>query len=245
MTKLTKKKNEVAFTNEYDTDCASSSDILIPKILLMQGQSEMVLAGEAAFAEYRDSVTKEKLGDTKSPVQILPFYMFKTWVVSKKEGERWTFHAIEDYDPKHIHEWTEVRDGEHFKYEETINFYCFTRKKPDDEVGGIISTLPIVVSFKSTSKRAGQTIYTQMYVINKAKRLLPFNTWFDLKSVKESKNGNTYAKSAVSVSQRSVTPFEIEQCQQWFSIVKQNTGFQVDSGEHSASSKPDVSDVSF
>jgi len=219
-------------TNEFDTDCGSGSDILIPKILLMQGQSVMVLDGDASFGDFRNSVTKEKLGDSKTPVKILPFFMFKNWTVSKKDGERWVFHGIEEYDAKVNHQWTEERDGEWYKYEESINFYCLMKD----------SALPIVVNFKSTSKRAGQNIYTQMYVINKSMKKLPFSNWFDLKSVKESKNGNTFAKSAVSIGE-AATDDEVESCKTWFNVVKQNTeNFSVDNRDHST---PDTSDVSF
>jgi hypothetical protein len=242
MSKAIAKKgtNSAATTasSAYDTDCGAGSDILIPKILLMQGQSDMVLSGGAAFAEYRNSVTKEKLGDVSTPVKILPFFMFKNWIVSKKDGERWVFDTIEEYDPKVIHEWTEQRDGEFFKYEESINFYCLTED----------SSLPIVVNFKSTSKRAGKSIYTQMYVINKSMGKLPFSTWFELTPVKETKNGNTYAKSSITLSGES-SAAQQQNCKNWFGIIKKNNqDFKVDDSDHASSNAPapvDTSDVSF
>lgn len=231
---VTKTNTQVQnYTNdEFDAGYGEGQDILIPKILLMQGQSDMVLGGDASFGEFRNSVTKEKLGDTKSAVKILPFYMTKTWIVSKKDGERWVYHGIEDYDATKRHEFTEEHNGEWFKYEESLNFYCFLKD----------SELPIIVSFKSTSKRAGQNIYTQMYVINKSMKKLPFSTWFDLKAVKETKNGNTYAKSDVVASDEANND-DITKCKNWFGIVKQNShSFRVDDSEHT---KHDDSNVSF
>jgi hypothetical protein len=222
-------------SSEYDTDCGAGSDILIPKILLMQGQSDMVLSGEAAFAEFRNSVTKEKLGDVNTAVKILPFFMFKNWLVSKKDGERWVFHTIEEYDPKVLHEWTEQRDGEFFKYEESINFYCLMENV----------ALPIVVNFKSTSKRAGKSIYTQMYVINKSMGKIPFSTWFDLKPVKETKNGNTYAKSSITIGAESSSE-DVVSCKNWFSIIKKNNqNFKVDDSDQAVKAPPSDADVSF
>jgi hypothetical protein len=73
---------------------------------------------------------------------------------------------------------------------------------------------------------------------------LPFSSWFDLKSVKETKNGNTYAKSSITVSDPATTE-EIESCKTWFNVVKNNTqSFSVDSSEH-APSENDTEEVPF
>lgn len=223
---------DVVVTDEelgmFGTDEGDNTDILIPKVLLMQGQSQMVMDGDASFGEYRHSLTKEKLGDVKTPLKILPFYMYKQWLVSKKNGERWEFHSIEQHQKGVIHEYTEQINGEWYKFEETLCFYCMLKDIP----------LPVVVAFKSTSKKAGKNMYTQMYVINKSIKKLPFSYWFDLKSVKESKNNNTFAVMDV-VKGAEATAEEVENCKTWWKIVgEQNV--KVDNTDHDYDASPSV-----
>ena len=62
--------------NEFQID---SSDILIPKILLMQPTSVFVADGEAVLGDFRNSVTKEKIGTVNDPFEFIPFHYTKTW----------------------------------------------------------------------------------------------------------------------------------------------------------------------
>src|SRR4051794_30344857 len=58
-----------------------ASDILIPKLLLMQGLSELVAEGKFQMGDIVNSVTQAKLGDKTKSIEFIPIATFKTWVV--------------------------------------------------------------------------------------------------------------------------------------------------------------------
>ena len=53
----------------------NSNDIVIPKIACAQAMSKSVIDGDARFGDFLDSMTMDKLGDLKNPVNFIPFFM--------------------------------------------------------------------------------------------------------------------------------------------------------------------------
>lgn len=161
------KKNEVVVKEEESTELAMpagswggegvrADDILIPKILLMQPMSTLVIDEKAVPGEMVDSVTKEKLGDQKKELEIIPINLFKTWVISKKDGQKFKFVRQEprnDANDSLPLEYEE--DGETFRRDRVLNFYCLKAAEAKN-----LDALPIVASFRRTSMQAGKSIAT-------------------------------------------------------------------------------------
>src|SRR5262249_48883197 len=105
---------------------------------------------------------------TEKPLEILPFYRTAEWVVFRKDGDIFKFNRIEAITPaneNHPFEF-ETDDGHDEKWYRTLNFFCLMPSEMED---GTIP-LPYLVSFRSTSARAGAQLYTIMYKKNAMRR---------------------------------------------------------------------------
>lgn len=70
------------------------SDVLIPMLLLMQGQSEYVKAKVASDGDIVRSTTGQKLGDSKTPVEFIPIALKNMWIISELVGKRFEFRKM-------------------------------------------------------------------------------------------------------------------------------------------------------
>lgn len=189
----------------------SSQDMVIPKILCMQGLSDLVSEGKAKMGDFVDSLSGEVVGSIENPVDIVPFHMEKIYIISKKEqgGSRFEFDRIEAVTNQN-YPFEEVVNGVTYKYEYTLQFYCL---RPDD------TTLPYVVSFKSTSLKSGKVLSTQMYVRNRAAGLVPPAFTIKLGGRKEKGEQGTYIVMEVKQGDRTSNEL-IGECLNWMKVVK-------------------------
>lgn len=213
MTSVAKKQSaELATVSMDDFGGASISgqDIIIPKILCMQGQSKLVGDGDAKVGDLVDSLSSTVIGGVDKPIKFIPFYMTKTFVVSEYNGSRYVFHHIEDCNPQNENQaWEQVIDGKKMKFEKSFNFYVLLEED---------TSLPYVISFKSTSSKAGRELMTQMYVKNRAAGKAPPAKVMALNVTKESKDGSSYAVLKTSVA--GDTPMEIMlAARDWFKTI--------------------------
>lgn len=188
----------------------SGQDIIIPKVLCMQGQSQLVGDGKAKVGDLVDSLSSQVIGGIDKPIKFIPFFMTKTFVVSEFNGSRYMFHHIEDCTPKNENQdWEQIIDGKKYKFEKSFNFYVLLEED---------MSLPYVISFKSTSSKAGRELMTQMYVKNRAAGKVPPAKIMALNVVKESKDGSSYAVLKTSVAGDSSVE-QIKSCLEWFKII--------------------------
>jgi len=188
----------------------SSSDVIIPKIMTMQGLSKLVMDGEAKFGDFVDSMTNEVLGGPKEPLEFIPFAMKKIWVISKKNGNDFEYDRIEDVTPANEgRPWTEIVDGQEYKNDKVMNFYVLLTKD---------MSMPYVLPFKGTSMKAGRALATQMYMKNKAAGKHPAAKAMTLESVKNSNDKGTYAVLNTKVS-RDSNADEVKECLRWYQAV--------------------------
>lgn len=228
MTKQVAKKEESNMPaipqGSWGAEGLSADDILLPKILLMQPMSELVVDEQAAPGEMLDSLTKEKLGDQKKDLEIIPINMFKTWVISRKDGQKFKFvkqeprNAANDNLPL---EYTE--NGIEYRRDKVLNFYCLKAseaKNPD--------ALPIVASFRRTSTQAGKQIATHF---QKAVMMgkPPACKTLKLISKKTSNDKGTYYIFDVT-NGRSTEAEEIQKAFQWHQQIK-SAGVKVDDAD--------------
>lgn len=217
----------VSFADFGDTEFGKD-DVVIPKILLMQGLSKLVTEGKAKFGDFADSLSGAVLGSIDEPLDFIPFYMSKTWIVSRKEGDRWQFDHIEDCTPLNENKkWEEVVDGVQYKNEKSMNFYVLLADNP---------TMPYLLQFKSTSLKTGKELATQMYVINKAAGLTPASKVMSLSGSRVTKDGNTFAVYKTGVS-RDAENGEVSGCLEWLGTIKSGAA-KVDDSDLSASAAP-------
>ena len=201
---------EVSFADFGDTEF-QQTDVVIPKVLLMQGLSKLVTEGKAKFGDFADSLSGTVLGSIDEPIDFIPFYMKKTWIVSRKDGDRWQFDHIEECTPMNENKkWEETIDGQLYKNEKSMNFFVLLADNP---------TMPYVLQFKSTSLKTGRELATQMYVINRAAGQTPASKIMSLSGSRVTKDGNTFAVFKTGVS-KDAEQSQVMSCLEWLKIVK-------------------------
>lgn len=61
-----------------------ASDVLIPRLLLMQGTSPLVTSRKARIGEMVRSTTSEVVGDPEKPLDIVPLKMQNSWIMFQR-----------------------------------------------------------------------------------------------------------------------------------------------------------------
>jgi hypothetical protein len=202
-----------------------TSDILIPKILLMQPSSQFVGAEKARVGEYVLSTTGKKVGSIAEPFVVVPFFNRKSIDVMAKQGNKFIknipFNPANAQLPREDKE-----DGVEIKRYHRMDYFCMV---PDLMKEG--SILPAVISFKSTGYKSGNVIVSTWADINavnmKAReegRLgdlkLPFSKSFIISGDKlQNQEKQTYCVPRVQVG--ADVPEEIQRaCIQWVHTLK-------------------------
>jgi hypothetical protein len=194
--------------NEWgDGPALSSQDIIIPKILAMQGLSQLVTERKAQMGEFRNSLTGALLGSVDQPVNIIPFYMEKLWIefVPNEKGKM----KFSGYVPVTLANedlpWEDTNErGVVVKRRDyTLQFYCLLEKDLEQGI-----TQPYVLSFKRTSLKAGKKLATQIYVTNKQLALSPAGVVISLEGKLDSNDDGTYVVFDITAGNK--TPAEYQ-----------------------------------
>lgn len=160
-----------------------SKDIVLPRVYLMQAISQLVEEEKAKSGQFVNSLTEELLGDSEVPFVFTPFKIEKLWFVYKVVGGQNEFVTIEPVTAANINRpQSELVDGEEMNYQYALRAYVLV--EGDD--------LPMVVTFKSTSLRAGKQLFTEMFVKNKMAGKNPASRQMELTSRKEKNDKGTY-----------------------------------------------------
>lgn len=197
--------------NEFNID---SSDILIPKILLMQPTSVFVADGEAVLGDFRNSVTKEKIGTVNEPFEFIPFHFTKTWdIVSVDDAGKYIRKEEFKIGGENL-PWEFEEEGKKLKRIKRLDFFGFTPKAL--ERGDI---LPNILSFRSTGYREGTKILTQ-FKLNISKKKLPWSNIWTIKGEKK-KNENNQSYCVPKIDIAGDTPEEtLKVCLDWYKNIK-------------------------
>lgn len=155
----------------FGADNLISQDIRLPKILLMQAMSDYCLSGKARPGELVESFEGSKLGDRKTPVQIIPFYFTNTWTVKKLVNGKYDFHAIEDRGGSDIRrEYKEVKDGVEYSNHRTLNIFALIKNGN--------TAVPYMISFMNSSfKSAAQPFLNKTQLIKAEGKAPAHYTW--------------------------------------------------------------------
>ena len=215
------------------------TDILIPKLLVGQATSKLVQDEKLAFGQVWRSTTGEVLGGKGKPFDVIPLFLFKTWILSEKVSGKFEFRGVEPFTAENRDAdwtWTEKSDGKTIekKREQALNFYVLlpsdiaadsAARKAFHETGELPDTeaslLPCLLQFKSTAYKSGKVLVTHF-----AKAadfgVPPFVNTFRIDTEKVTGDQNSWfifkAESAGKTSQEF-----LQSCAKWREIVaKQN-----------------------
>ena len=157
---------------EWGDQDISSNDIMISKILPMQGMSKLVMDRKAQLGEYRDSVTGELLGSIDDPLEFIPFHVDRLWLVQKEINGKFEFQGFEPITRENEdRQWEQMENGSKFRYDWNYMFYVILPKDVQDGI-----PTPYIVNFRRTSVKGGKKIMTQMFVRNEQVGKTPAST---------------------------------------------------------------------
>lgn len=194
--------------SEWGDVQVTSTDLRPPKLLLMQGTSEMVSQGKAMVGQIIDQSTGERVADYNSKIKVLPFYCRKEYVVSKKKEGAWKFDHTDEVKGEFTRPYEQVINGDEFKNEKQYTFFILL------EGGG----MPVVVSFKGKSFKTGQQLFTKMYVQNRSQNLPPANNWITLSSKAEKNDKGPYAVWLIGIDAQA-TKEQLGDCLTWIRTI--------------------------
>lgn len=175
---VTKQESQVPSTHvKTNVEEVLKSDVVIPKVLLMQGLSDFVSERKAIAGDMVRSSTAEKLGDDKTPIDIIPLTFQNLWMISENasgDGKKYEFRG---YEPRTAAteslEWDFIKNGTKWKRTKVLNLFALlpadieaqnAELKKFQETGEIPDVdkvlLPVVIPFRNTSFKAGKEVAT-------------------------------------------------------------------------------------
>lgn len=211
-----------AAMSDWGAPVISSQDVIIPKILLMQGLSVAVTEGKAQMGEFRDSVTNNLLGAIDKPFEAIPFYVDKVWDIMKEQADgsfKWdrTVPVVEGPQQTGYNDdwqWESAENGIKIKNVRRFNFYLLLPKEIADG-----AAMPYIFSFKSTSIKEGKKLFTQMYIRNVRAQLPPAAFHINISGTREKNQKGIFCVPKYMTSTLT-TPDELQECLAWIKTIK-------------------------
>lgn len=223
---------EVSSLADWGTPVSLGQDMVLAKILPMQGTSQLVTDGKAMFGEFRDSLTGAKLGSITEPIALVPFHVQKFWDIQEmnEEGKyKWvrTEPLVENPVDKNYNDnlpWSDKVDGVDIKRVRRMNFFVLV---PSEIEKG--TSIPMVLAFKSTSYKEGKKLLTQMYLRNLKEKLPPPGYTIVLSGIKQKNDDGQWVIPQFELGRKS-TPAEMTECLNWFKLINKG-GVKVDESD--------------
>ncbi len=154
------------------------SDILVPKMLIMQPISELVASGKVPAGSLIRSTTGEILGGKKGQddvmVPFIPLLTYKDWTLKEEVNGKYEFRGREPFTAENADApWDYTQNGKAWKRDKNINLFVLlpadidrniTARKRMKETGELPSPddslLPMLIQFTRTSFKVGRGVVT-------------------------------------------------------------------------------------
>lgn len=208
--------------SEWGVPAPSQRAVVIPRLLFMQGMSEVVSEGKAKLGDVIDNLSEEVLGGIDKPLEVIPFKCEELWRIVHAKGGKLKKTIPYDHTNSDLPFEATDEDGDLVKNVYTLRYYVLLPK--DIAKGGAV---PYIVEFKSSaSLKAGKKIYTQMYVKNPAANLPPVTNSFNISTFKTNgPDGQPYAATDAKIGRR-ISETEYKTAFKWYQTL-QSTETQV------------------
>lgn len=198
---------------------SSSEDIIVPKILLMHGQSKLVLKGEQQVGTLIKSTDQAILAKKGEAVRVIPFSMVKTWRNSEIVNGQAEWRGEEPWTPANTdmpweYEEKDAKTGamKKMRRDKAYNFYCILAA---DAKKGF--AMPVRLQFARTSRKAGNLV-ADYFSQCKAQGKPPATLAWDIGS--EFIEGDKQKYFVFTAKQAANTTLEeMTVCKQWWEII--------------------------
>lgn len=202
----------------------SAKDLVVPKLILMQGTSDLVKKKKAQYGDLLDSIDKKILGSSDRAFEVIPYHVNKYYTIRNKNTPKKDFIRKDalTMDTDNL-PYFDIEDGMEIIRERTYEIYCV---QAGDQEG-----LPLVIVLKASNEKTGKAVFTQMYIKNRNAKLSPAAVVFEVSSREETRDDNSYMVYDMKPTRRS-TKEEEASCLTWFKMVSQ---IKVDESEEETS----------
>lgn len=201
----------------------SSSDMLIPKILICQGTSELVQKEKALPGDIARSTDGEILATRKDkkPLNFVVVSSNTTSILEQMpDGKKqFEFVKVEQYRPEAALEF--VENGVKYRRKKSMNFFVLLEKDLKEGIA-----LPHVLSFQMTAMRFGQALATNLQMSAMAKKPV----WEKMYSLSVDMKSNDDNSWYVPVTAKAgfATPLEMQKtAYEWYTTLKDKINSQM------------------
>ncbi len=232
-----------------------NSDIIIPRLLLMQGLSDAVANRKAQMGDMIRSTTLEKLGDPEVPVDFIPLKMSADWIESEQVGGKFEFrttvprNAANDDLP-----WEFDKNGVKWKRTKCLNVYALLTADVQAflaEMAGLgsgempdlsKSLLPILLSFRSTSFSAGRAVATYFAQVRDMLKynpnVRPYGYSLTLACQPEKNDKGNYFVFKVEGKPKKIDDKFFPEVTRWYTTLNTLKTIKVDQGDDETDAAP-------
>lgn len=221
------------FKKRLDTGSViDKADILIPKLLLMQGLSDLVTDDKAKMGDIANSVTGKIVGGNGKKVSFIPLLTNKSWVrYQKEDGGALKYLGNEPWTAKNSgRQWEEVTREGTFRNDACLNFYVLLEEDMTNP-----KALPYLLSFRRTSYRSGRKLVNHFMEADMA-QLAPYSGMMFLDSTKEKNDSGVYY--IFDVMPNTDTPEKYaDKINEWVEVLSKGA-HQVDESDLEENAKP-------
>ncbi len=180
-TQMTQTQTQLPTNQAPPQQAVFASDILIPRLLLMQGLSPAVAERKAQQGDMRRNTTMELLGGPDSGVEVVPLKLSPAWRVEEFVNGKFTFRRTEPRTAANdTQEWKFTENGTEWRRVKVLNLFALLAKdlesfiaemEKKDEIPDMSKMLlPVLISFKVKSYKAGKAFSTFYAQIQDMKR---------------------------------------------------------------------------
>lgn len=240
------------------------SDVIIPKLLLMQGLSDFVMERKAQSGDMVRSTTAEKMGGEKAPINIIPLSYVSLWMNSEKIGVKYEFRGYEPRTAKNeMWPWEFKENGADWKRTKVMHLFALLPQDIDsqsEELAKFKSTgempdfdkalLPVVIPFRGMSYTAAKSVasfFTKVdSLANQAGEAFPsYGMTLPLSCVLDKNDKGTYYVYEVGKAMKTAEKY-LKAAATWHETIgKMGTSLKVDEadvGEDSENQVPKSQD---
>jgi hypothetical protein len=171
---VAKKENGAVTQYERKESEALRTDVLLPKILLMQGLSQWVIDRKAQQGDILRSTTAEIIGGPDKPVDFIPLLFTNAWRMEEHVAGKFEYRGTEPRTAKtEDSPWEFEKNGAKWRRMKVVNVFALLpsdiaamdaelkKAKESGEMPDLNKTLlPVLLSFRSTSYNAGKAVVT-------------------------------------------------------------------------------------
>lgn len=188
-----------------------ASDIIIPKVLLMQSISQLVDAEKAKAGDFVHSLDEVVVGSKENaPVEFIVLGMFKT--LQTYEDDKYI--KTESLTPENANlAYEEVINGVKVNRTKTMNYYVI---RPEDVEN--MAVFPMVITFKRTSLKGGKKLATKLMMLEEFGAEVYMKTFKLVARQEEGDKGKYYVMDIVDG--RKSNDVEVKQAIKWSERLK-------------------------